>query len=213
MICGCCVLGINVFEIQCSVLTCRLYIFMSQQDAERVCLSLKHMSPEINCKPSFTQCTFCGGPTATNSFHILSNEGDSVKGMELGELTMTTTEQVRKFFSLLCLSFRMVNWSHAMFLSFAGTSICFCVFQDTLRCTCCLRGSTIVKSHVMGDGLSSRASWCVLEEPQHTLSTTLDTENSNTRWCSCLHVCVSYSRDLHSRSDSTRAALSRISFS
>uniref|UniRef100_A0A1J3G4L8 CSC1-like protein RXW8 n=1 Tax=Noccaea caerulescens TaxID=107243 RepID=A0A1J3G4L8_NOCCA len=65
------------------------------QDAERVCLSLKHMSPEINCKPSFTQCTFCGGPTATNSFHILSNEGDSVKGMELGELTMTTTEQER----------------------------------------------------------------------------------------------------------------------
>ncbi|KAL0667921.1 hypothetical protein Bca4012_030625 [Brassica carinata] len=64
-------------------------------DAERVCLSLKHVSPEISCKPSLTPCNFCGGPTATNSFHILSNEGDSVKGMELGELTVTTTEQER----------------------------------------------------------------------------------------------------------------------
>uniref|UniRef100_M4F2Z0 CSC1/OSCA1-like 7TM region domain-containing protein n=1 Tax=Brassica campestris TaxID=3711 RepID=M4F2Z0_BRACM len=53
-------------------------------DAERMCQSLKHVAPEINCKPSLTPCTFCGGLTATNSFHILSNEGDSVKGMELG---------------------------------------------------------------------------------------------------------------------------------
>ncbi|CDY45880.1 BnaC01g28160D [Brassica napus] len=54
-------------------------------DAERMCQSLKHVAPEINCKPSLTPCTFCGGLTATNSFHILSNEGDSVKGMEIGE--------------------------------------------------------------------------------------------------------------------------------
>ncbi|ESQ29570.1 hypothetical protein EUTSA_v10023298mg [Eutrema salsugineum] len=65
------------------------------RDAERMCRTLKHVSPEINCKPSLTPCTFCGGPTATNSFHILSNEGDSVQGVELGELTMTTTEQER----------------------------------------------------------------------------------------------------------------------
>ncbi|KAL0836472.1 hypothetical protein Bca101_088361 [Brassica carinata] len=64
-------------------------------DAERMCQSLKHVAPEINCKPSLTPCTFCGGLTATNSFHILSNEGDSVKGMEIGELTMTTPEQER----------------------------------------------------------------------------------------------------------------------
>ncbi|KAG5414696.1 hypothetical protein IGI04_002263 [Brassica rapa subsp. trilocularis] len=64
-------------------------------DAERMCQSLKHVAPEINCRPSLTPCTFCGGLTATNSFHILSNEGDSVKGMELGELTMTTPEQER----------------------------------------------------------------------------------------------------------------------
>lgn len=102
-----------MFCVQETFLTCRLYIFMSQQDAERVCLSLKHMSPEINCKPSFTQCTFCGGPTATNSFHILSNEGDSVKGMELGELTMTTTEQVRKIINLFPLHLCMhsdIEW-------------------------------------------------------------------------------------------------------
>ena len=68
---------------------------MFQLDAERMCQSLKHVAPEINCKPSLTPCTFCGGLTATNSFHILSNEGDSVKGMEIGELTMTTPEQVR----------------------------------------------------------------------------------------------------------------------
>ncbi|OAP14097.1 RXW8 [Arabidopsis thaliana] len=61
------------------------------RDAERMCQTLKHVSPEINCKPSLRPCTFCGGPTATSSFHILSNEADSVKGMELGELTMTTT--------------------------------------------------------------------------------------------------------------------------
>ncbi|EOA33300.1 hypothetical protein CARUB_v10019848mg [Capsella rubella] len=65
------------------------------RDAERMCQTLKHVAPEINCKPSLKPCTFCGGPTATSSFHILSNEGDSVKGMELGELTMTTTEQER----------------------------------------------------------------------------------------------------------------------
>ncbi|CAN8241172.1 unnamed protein product [Cochlearia groenlandica] len=65
------------------------------RDAEKMCRTLKHISPEINCKPSFTPCTFCGGPTATSSFHILSSEADSVKGIELGELTMTTTEQER----------------------------------------------------------------------------------------------------------------------
>lgn len=75
--------------------TYRSLKFLSQREAERMCQTLKHVSPEINCKPSLKPCIFCGGPTATNSFHILSNEADSVKGMELGELTMTTTEQVR----------------------------------------------------------------------------------------------------------------------
>lgn len=87
------------FNVLCQIksVTFRLFQFLSQRDAERMCQTLKHVSPEINCKPSLRPCTFCGGPTATSSFHILSNEADSVKGMELGELTMTTTttEQVR----------------------------------------------------------------------------------------------------------------------
>ncbi|XP_010548636.1 PREDICTED: CSC1-like protein RXW8 isoform X2 [Tarenaya hassleriana] len=65
------------------------------RDAEKMCQAIKHVSPDVSCKPGLTSCTFCGGPTPTGSFHILASEMDSVKRMELGELSLTTAEQER----------------------------------------------------------------------------------------------------------------------
>lgn len=61
-----------------------------------MCQAIRHVSPDLSCNPSLKSCT-CG-PTSTNSFQILSNEADSVKKLELGELTLTTTEEVRNSF-------------------------------------------------------------------------------------------------------------------
>ncbi|XP_010553667.1 PREDICTED: CSC1-like protein RXW8 isoform X2 [Tarenaya hassleriana] len=65
------------------------------RDAERMCQAIKHVSPDVSCKPSLTRCTFCSGATPTSSFHILAHETDSNKSMELGELSLATTEQER----------------------------------------------------------------------------------------------------------------------
>jgi hypothetical protein len=62
-----------------------------------MCQAIKHVSPDLSCNPSLKSCVLCG-PAATNSFQIISNETDSVKGLELGELTLTTTEEVRNYF-------------------------------------------------------------------------------------------------------------------
>jgi hypothetical protein len=59
-----------------------------------MCQAIKHVSPDLSCNPSLKSCVLCG-PAATNSFQIISNETDSVKGLELGELTLTTTEEER----------------------------------------------------------------------------------------------------------------------
>ncbi|ESQ35850.1 hypothetical protein EUTSA_v10006880mg [Eutrema salsugineum] len=64
-------------------------------DAERMCQAIKHVSPDVRCNPSLKSCNFCGGPAPTNSFQIISTEADSVKKLELGELTLTTTEEER----------------------------------------------------------------------------------------------------------------------
>lgn len=61
--------------------------------------AIKHVSPDVSCNPSVKSCTFCGGPQPTNSFQILPDEADSVKSVEPGELTMTTTEEVRNPFA------------------------------------------------------------------------------------------------------------------
>ncbi|XP_061344429.1 CSC1-like protein RXW8 [Gastrolobium bilobum] len=50
-----------------------------KDDAEYMCEMLsRNCSREPSCKPSFTQCYFCGG--SANSFKIISNEIDSIHG-------------------------------------------------------------------------------------------------------------------------------------
>lgn len=93
-----------------------------------------------------------------------------------------------------------------------GVCCCFCLFQDSIRRCCCFTGSSIIKSHVMGDRFGSRTSWCLLVKPLDTVRTTVDPQDSNTSGCNCLHGCVSYSCDIRSRLDSTRATTANISF-
>ncbi|CAL9214377.1 unnamed protein product [Arabidopsis halleri] len=69
------------------------FIHRLMNETERMCQAIKHVSPDLSCNPSLKSCALCG-PAATNSFQILSNETDSVKG-QLGELTLTTTEEER----------------------------------------------------------------------------------------------------------------------
>ncbi|KAL1214188.1 CSC1-like protein [Cardamine amara subsp. amara] len=64
-------------------------------ETERMCQAIKHVSPDLSCNPSLKSCNICVGPAATNSFQILANEADSVKDLERGELTLTTTEEER----------------------------------------------------------------------------------------------------------------------
>ncbi|KAF8108042.1 hypothetical protein N665_0115s0054 [Sinapis alba] len=64
-------------------------------DAEKMRQAIKHVSPDVSCNPSLKSCTFCTGPGPTNSFKILSDEAGSVQKLELGELTLTTTEEER----------------------------------------------------------------------------------------------------------------------
>ncbi|AEE28540.1 unnamed protein product [Arabidopsis thaliana] len=70
------------------------FIHRLMNETERMCQAIKHVSPDLSCNPSLKSCVLCG-PAATNSFQIISNETDSVKGLELGELTLTTTEEER----------------------------------------------------------------------------------------------------------------------
>lgn len=49
-----------------------------QSDAGKVCKILKDASVDQTRKPDLFQCGFCGG--ATDSFKILSNETESVRG-------------------------------------------------------------------------------------------------------------------------------------
>lgn len=71
---------------------------LSQNDAEKMRQAIKHVSPDVSCTPSLKSCNFCTGPGPTKSFQILSDEAGSVKKLELDELTLTTTEEVRNSF-------------------------------------------------------------------------------------------------------------------
>ncbi|KAH0863717.1 hypothetical protein HID58_080928 [Brassica napus] len=64
-------------------------------DAEKMRQAIKHVSPDVSCNPSLKSCNFCTGPGPTNSFKILSDEAGGVQKLELGELTLTTTEEER----------------------------------------------------------------------------------------------------------------------
>ncbi|XP_010490656.1 PREDICTED: CSC1-like protein At1g10090 isoform X1 [Camelina sativa] len=70
------------------------FIQRLRNETERMCQAMKHVSSDLSCNPSLKSCTFCG-PAATNSFQILSNEADSMKTLDLGELTLATTEEER----------------------------------------------------------------------------------------------------------------------
>lgn len=70
---------------------------LSQNDAEKMRQAIKHVSPDVSCNPSLKSCNFCAGPGPTNSFKILSDEAGGVQKLELGELTLTTTEEVRNY--------------------------------------------------------------------------------------------------------------------
>lgn len=54
-----------------------MIIFFLQDDTELMC-KMFGGSLEQTCKPSFTQCCFCGGPR--NSFKMISSEIDSIHG-------------------------------------------------------------------------------------------------------------------------------------
>ncbi|CAN8294490.1 unnamed protein product [Cochlearia groenlandica] len=62
-------------------------------NAERVCQAIKHVSPDVSCNPKLKSCTFCIGSGPTNSFDLIANGADSIKKLELGELTTTEEER------------------------------------------------------------------------------------------------------------------------
>lgn len=93
-------------------------------------------------------------------------------------------------FILLCLPHFLINyvfiwliqnfWGNWKFLpkicrvSHTGVCCCFCLFQDSLCCCCYITCSSLIKSHVMGDTVGSRATWCLLVKPLDTVWTTVD---------------------------------------
>lgn len=87
------------------------------------------------------------------------------------------------------------------FCFYTGMRCCFCIFQNTVCCCCDFRGSSVIKSHVLGYWSCPWTTWCLLVKSLDSIQTAMVPQDSNTRRQHCFYAFVSHSCHFCARSN------------
>jgi hypothetical protein len=142
---------------------------MLQTGAKKACRKLKHFTDttvDQSCKAITYRCCLCGA--SSNSFQLLPTDevAQSSGKVDLNDSSLITDNEVGSFSNLTyASSFTFISKCKLVVLIvelYTGMCSCFCIFQNSVWGTCCIRSTSDIEPYEVGYRSSSRTKWCVL---------------------------------------------------
>ena len=194
---------------------------MLQTGAKKACGKLDSSTDTIvdqSGKAITYRCCLCGA--SSNSFQLLPTDEEAVQNRgksDLNDSIFNTDNEV--CFAILQILVILLKSSIIqcksvipIFELHTGMCSCFCIFQNSVCSTCCIRSTSDIRPYKVGYWSSSRTKRFVLVKHLASLQATLDSTDSYASRFYCFYALISRTGGIYTRSNWARAVAEEASF-